>query len=75
MSKSKLIKMGKMHGTIAIDEVSEAKVEALASEAWWNVAFFEAEDQGLLGDFDDEDAETIFMRSFTEAYKKKKGWL
>jgi len=75
MSKSKLMKMGKTHGTIATDEVTKEKVEALASEAWWNVAFAEAEDKGLLGEFDGEDAETIFMRSFAEAYKKKKGWL
>ncbi len=67
--------MAKKHATETTDEVTEDKVESLADNAWWNVAFYEAEDEGLLGDFEGESAEDIFTRVFAETYKKKKGWL
>jgi len=74
MSQRRVQNMGRKHALDCSDEVNQDGVDNLASEAWWNVAFFEAEDEGLDSDFNGRSAEDIFCESFSEAYAIRKGW-
>jgi hypothetical protein len=69
MSLKQLQQMGRKDATTCTDRVTKDKVEDLAQEAWWNVAFFEAENEGIDGEtHGGRSAEEIYCDAFAEAY-------
>lgn len=74
MSVRRLQNMGRADARACTDDVARADVKGLASESWWNVAVYEAENEGIDGAYPAGSAEEIYCAAFVAAYSERKGW-